>query len=100
MADILKDLLKNIAVPLFNPATVKSEHGLKVLEFFKRIDTFLQKTQGLVLGGLKVSYVDFILYELSQLGDFIADGRLKSTYPVIAYYCSIVENLPRLSEFI
>jgi hypothetical protein len=44
MADILKDLLKNVAVPLFSPATVKSEHGLKVLELFKKIDTFLRKT--------------------------------------------------------
>jgi len=100
MTDILKDILKNVALPMFNPTTVKSELGLKVLEFFKKINTFLQKTQGLVLGGLKVSYVDFILYELIQLGDFIADGKLKSTYPNIAYYCNIVENLPRLSEFI
>lgn len=60
----------------------------------------MEKTQGLVLGGLKVSYADFILYELLQIGEFLADGRLKSTYPTLAYYCSIVENLPRLSEFI
>lgn len=60
----------------------------------------MYKTQGLVLGGLKVSYADFILYELLQCGDFLADGRLKSTYPILAYYSSIVENLPRLSEFI
>jgi hypothetical protein len=37
----LKDLLKNVAVPMFNPATVKSEHGLKVLELFKKIAAFL-----------------------------------------------------------
>ena len=60
----------------------------------------MQKTQGLVLGGLKVSYVDFVLYELMQASNFISEGKLFSTYPVIAFYSSLVENLPRLKEFI
>jgi hypothetical protein len=35
MADVLKDTMKNVATPMFNPATVKSELGLKVIEYFK-----------------------------------------------------------------
>jgi hypothetical protein len=34
MADVMKDIMKNVSTPMFNPATVKSEHGLKVIEYF------------------------------------------------------------------
>ena len=54
----------------------------------------------LYLLGPRVCYVDFYLFELLQLVDFISNGAIYLQYPNFETYQVRVSKLPRLKEFL
>ena len=49
------------------------------------------------LAGDSVTYVDFTLFELCDLMDFISEGDLFKTYETLKQYSDRVKALPRLA---
>ena len=63
----------------------------------KPIVTYLGEKKFIV--GNNVTYVDFTLFELCELMQWISEGQLFTNYPNLLQYCDRVKALPKLAEF-
>ena len=52
------------------------------------------------LVGNTVTYVDFILFELCEVGQFLTDGRLCSENVILARYSQNFMMLPRITDYL
>ena len=58
----------------------------------------LRNTEGTLLGGQKLCYMDFYLFELIQLAEMITRGEILDNYPWLQDYKYLIANLPNLRE--
>ena len=68
-----------------------------MLEKVKPIVEFLGEKKFLVCED--VTYVDFTMFELCELMQFISQGELFRRYPKLEAYSKRIKGLPRLREF-
>ena len=66
---------------------------LKIQPFIK----FMGKHK--FLTGNKVTYVDFTMFELCEMMQWISEGKLFEQYPTLESYCERVKALPGMAEF-
>ena len=51
------------------------------------------------MAGENVTYVDFVMFELCDLMNWLTNGDIYNHYPNLKQYFDRVANLPRLKEF-
>ena len=51
------------------------------------------------LTGNDVRYVDFTMFELCEMMQWISEGQLFQKYPKLSSYCDRVKSLPGMAEF-
>ena len=96
VAGVVGDLKGAVTMPCY---TNHEKAGITVnlLQKVKPIVNYLADKPFLV--GENISYVDFTLFELCDLMQFISDGQLFTQYPSLESFSERVKALPKLAEY-
>lgn len=94
----LWEVMKSITASCY---TNQSREGIatQFLVKLEKTGEYVKKC-GTYLLGDTLSFVDFYLYELLQLADFITDGHVYKEYPQLDDYQFKISQLPRLKEYL
>ena len=96
LAGVIGDLKGAVTMPCYTSGD-RAATTETILTRVQPIVAFLGEKQ--FLAGENVTYVDFTMFELCQLMDFISEGQLFTQQPSLQQYCERVKSLPKLAEF-
>ena len=96
VAGVIGDLKSAVTQPCYTSGD-RAAITANLLEKVKAIVRFLG--QNAFLAGESVTYVDFTMFELCELMDWISEGQLFSQNPSLHQYCERVKALPKLAEY-
>ena len=96
LAGVIGDLKGAVTMPCYTSGD-RAATTETILTRVQPIVAFLGEKQ--FLAGDNVTYVDFTMFELCQLMDFISEGQLFTQQPSLQQYCERVKSLPKLAEF-
>ena len=96
VAGIVGDLKGAVTMPCY---TTNDRQSIKAiaLQKVRPIVDFLGEKKFLI--GNDVTYIDFTMFELCDLMDFITEGELLGQYPTLKAYSDRVKGLPRVAEY-
>ena len=96
VGQVISDLKTQVTMPCYTSGDrVAITNNL--LEKVKPIVRFLDQKEFLV--GENVTYVDFTMFELCDMMDWVSEGKLFQQNPSLANYSARMKALPGLAEF-
>uniref|UniRef100_A0A7S3MRH6 glutathione transferase n=1 Tax=Favella ehrenbergii TaxID=182087 RepID=A0A7S3MRH6_9SPIT len=96
VASVVGDLKGQVTMPCYTSGD-RPAITANLLQKVKPIVNFLGEKKFLV--GSDVTYVDFTLFEMCDLMNWISEGQLFEQNPSLERYYQRVKSLPRLSEY-
>ena len=95
-AGVVGDLKGAVTMPCYTSGD-RSAITANLLEKVKPIVKFMGENDYLV--GANPTYVDFTMFELCELMEFISEGQLFQAQPSLKAYSDRIKGLPKLAEF-
>ena len=96
VAGVVNDLKGAVTMPCYTGSSAESITG-NLLEKVRPIVEFMGDKKFLV--GEEPTYVDFTMFELIELMQFVSQGALFVRYPKLEVYSNRITSLPRLCEY-
>ena len=96
VAGVVGDLKGAVTMPCYTQSDKESIKA-NLLQKVKPIVAYLGDKD--FLCGSDVTYVDFTMFELCELMQFISDGSLFTNYPKLDSYCARVKQLDGMSQY-
>jgi len=94
---VLEDLKGALTGPCYSGAMDRAALEQLALDRSAPLAKFMEGRKW--VAGETLTYVDFVLFELLELQDFITDGKIFKTFPVLKAYHDRVHALPRVKEY-
>ena len=96
VAQVVQDLRGQITMPCYTSGD-RVKITMDLLEKVKPLSYFLNTKK--FLCGSEVTYVDFIMFELCDLMEWLSQSLFFERYPEFEQYHKRISELPRLAEF-
>ena len=82
------------------PCYTLSDRGAITNTIMTKVQPFIKfMGNNRFLTGNDVRYVDFTMFELCEMMEWISEGKLFKQYPKLQIYCERIKALPGMAEF-
>ena len=96
VAGVVGDLKGQVTMPCYTSGD-RVAITANLLQKVKPIVAYLGEKSYLI--GQNITYVDFILFEMCDLMNWISEGKLFEQNPTLEAYHDRIKNLPRLKQY-
>ena len=99
-AHVLTELLRMASQPCYLEDVNRKELGENLIKAIQPMLEHLEIRSEKFLLSNQPTYIDFMLYELSERIQFISEGQLYAKSKTLEKYCQNVQMLPKIVDYI